>query len=81
MKPKHMLDINICIYLMKHQPPEVREQFSACFVGDMVILAVTLTELEFGISRAGRAAQAANRTVAVSREPASFLGRVVLTRL
>ena len=26
MKPKYMLDTNICIYLMKHQPPEVRER-------------------------------------------------------
>ena len=25
MKPKYMLDTNICIYLMKHQPADVRE--------------------------------------------------------
>jgi len=24
MNTKYMLDTNICIYLMKHQPPEVR---------------------------------------------------------
>ena len=42
MKSKYMLDTNICIYLMKHQPPEVRERFASCFVGDVVISAVTL---------------------------------------
>jgi tRNA(fMet)-specific endonuclease VapC len=44
MKPTYMLDTNICIYLMKHQPPEVRERFAACFVGDVVISAVTAAE-------------------------------------
>ena len=50
MNPKYMLDTNICIYLMKHQPPEVRERFAQCFVGDVIISAVTLAELEFGIA-------------------------------
>ena len=50
MKPKFMLDTNICIYLMKHQPPQVRARFAECFVGDVVISAITLAELEFGIA-------------------------------
>ncbi len=62
MKPKYMLDTNICIYLMKHQPPEVRERFASCFVGDVVISAVTLAELEFGIACSSVAAQASNRS-------------------
>lgn len=62
MKPKFMLDTNICIYLMKHQPPEVRARFAFCFVGDVVISAVTLAELEFGIACANLATQAANRS-------------------
>jgi tRNA(fMet)-specific endonuclease VapC len=45
-----MLDTNICIYLMKHQPPEVRARFAQCFVGDVVISAITLAELEFGVA-------------------------------
>lgn len=49
MKPKYMLDTNICIYLMKHQPPEVRQKFAECFVGDVVMSAITLAELEYGI--------------------------------
>ncbi len=52
-----MLDTNICIYLMKHQPPEVRERFAAYFVGDVVISAITLAELEFGISCTSAASQ------------------------
>ncbi len=50
MKPKYMLDTNICIYLMKHQPPEVRNKFEECFVGDVVMSAITLAELEYGIA-------------------------------
>ena len=53
MKPKYMLDTNICIYLMKHQPPEVSARFADCFVGDVVISAITLAELEFGTACSG----------------------------
>ncbi len=61
-----MLGTNICIYLMKHQPPEVRERFAACFVGDVVMSAMTLAELEFGIACSGLAVQAANRAALAS---------------
>ena len=61
MSPKYMLVTNISIYLMKHQPPEVRERFAACFVGDAVISAVTLAELEYGIACTSAAPQVANR--------------------
>jgi tRNA(fMet)-specific endonuclease VapC len=50
MKPRFMLDTNICIYLMKHQPPEVRDRFAECFIGDVVISAITLAELEYGVA-------------------------------
>lgn len=53
MKPRFMLDTNICIYLMKHQPPQVRARFAECFVGDVVISAITLAELEFGVACSG----------------------------
>jgi tRNA(fMet)-specific endonuclease VapC len=62
MKPKYMLDTNICIYLMKHQPPHVRARFAECFVGDVVISAITLAELEFGVACSGDA-QAKNQTL------------------
>ena len=53
MKPRYMLDTNICIYLMKHQPLEVRARFDECFVGEVVISAITLAELEFGVAASG----------------------------
>ena len=55
MKPKYMLDTNICIYLMKHQPIEVAERFAQCFVGDVVISSITLAELAYGVVCSGDA--------------------------
>ena len=55
MNPKYMLDTNICIYLMKHQPPAVQARFAECFVGDVVISAITLAELEYGVACSGNA--------------------------
>lgn len=53
MTPKFMLDTNMCIYLMKHQPPEVAARFAQCFVGEVVISAITVAELEFGVACSG----------------------------
>lgn len=53
MTSKFMLDTNMCIYLMKHQPPEVAARFAQCFVGEVVISAITLAELEFGVACSG----------------------------
>jgi tRNA(fMet)-specific endonuclease VapC len=61
MSPKFMLDTNICIYLIKHQPPEVRQRFEVCFIGDIVISAITLAELEYGIACSAPDAQAINQ--------------------
>ena len=46
----YMLDTNMCIYLMKNQPEVVAQRFAQCFVGDVVMSAITLAELEFGVS-------------------------------
>lgn len=53
MTPKYLLDTNICIYLMKHQPQEVAVRFAQCFVGEVVISAITLAELEYGVACSG----------------------------
>ena len=53
--PRYMLDTNICIYLMKHQPPQVRARFAECYVGDVVISSITLAELEYGVACSGTA--------------------------
>lgn len=53
MSARYMLDTNICIYLMKNQPPVVREKFAQCYVGDVVISAITLSELAYGVACSG----------------------------
>ncbi len=51
MTPKYMLDTNMCIYLMKNQPASVAARFAECYFGDVVISAVTLAELQYGVVR------------------------------
>ncbi|MGE3152469.1 MAG: type II toxin-antitoxin system VapC family toxin [Nitrospiraceae bacterium] len=48
---KVMLDTNICIYLIKKQPPSVLERFTDHPVGDIGISVITLAELEYGASK------------------------------
>lgn len=48
--PRYMLDTNMCIYLMKNQPREVAERFAQCYVGDVVMSAITYAELEYGVA-------------------------------
>lgn len=44
-----MLDTNICIYLIKNQPLSVAARFAACYRGEVVISAITLAELQYGV--------------------------------
>jgi tRNA(fMet)-specific endonuclease VapC len=53
MKPLYMLHTNMCIYLMRHEAPEVQARFDRCFVGEVVISAITLAELEFEVACSG----------------------------
>lgn len=48
---KVMLDTNICIYIIKRQPPAVLDRFSGFVVGDVGISMITLAELEYGASK------------------------------
>lgn len=50
---RYMFDTNMCIYLMKHQPPQVAGRFAQCFEGDVVLSAITLAELEYGVAVSG----------------------------
>ena len=47
---RYMLDTNMCIYLMKNQPVQVAKRFAECYVGDVVMSAITLAELEYGVT-------------------------------
>jgi tRNA(fMet)-specific endonuclease VapC len=40
----------MCIYLMKNQPEQVAKRFAECFVGDVVMSAITYAELEYGVA-------------------------------
>ncbi len=48
--PRYLLDTSVCIYLMKNQPEEVARRFAQCYVGDVVMSAITFAELEYGVA-------------------------------
>jgi tRNA(fMet)-specific endonuclease VapC len=51
----YMLDTNICIHVMKHYPPELREQFNA-LAEQLCISSITLGELHYGAEKSARRA-------------------------
>jgi tRNA(fMet)-specific endonuclease VapC len=61
---KLMLDTNICIYLMRHQPPQVVARMAALRQGDAVMSAVTYAELRYGIEVRPELAPAAEAALA-----------------
>ena len=58
MKPRYMLDTNICIYIAKHQPPEVKARFERLKPGQLVMSAITYGELYYGASKSNQRAKA-----------------------
>ena len=48
---KYMLDTNICIYAMKHKPPEAIKNFLMHDPDDMCISAITYGELMHGVEK------------------------------
>lgn len=48
---RYLLDTNICIYLIRHHPPEVAARFAQLDYGDVVMSAITLAELRYGVER------------------------------
>lgn len=48
---KYLLDTNICIYIIKKKPSQVFEKLEALQINDVGISAITLAELEYGISK------------------------------
>ena len=48
---KYLLDTNICIYLLKHQPKSVLDRFASCHVGEVAISAITWAELLRGLDK------------------------------
>jgi len=52
---KVMLDTNICIYLIKRQPPNILDRFLSHPVGDIGISSITAAELAYGVSKSRHA--------------------------
>ena len=48
---KYLLDTNICIYLIKNKPIEVREKFQSIKIGHIGISSITLAELQYGVMK------------------------------
>ncbi len=48
---KYMLDTNICIYLINHNPLHVRKHFLAQTLDDIGVSAITVAELQYGIQK------------------------------
>jgi len=51
----YMLDTNICIYVMKHYPPDLRDKFNA-LADQLCISSITLGELHYGAEKSARRA-------------------------
>jgi tRNA(fMet)-specific endonuclease VapC len=52
----HMLDTNICIYVMKAYPAELQDRFNT-LAEQLCISSITLGELHHGAEKSGRRAQ------------------------
>jgi tRNA(fMet)-specific endonuclease VapC len=50
---KYMLDTNILIYLIKHRPVHVLDRFRQHDLSDICVSAITVAELEYGVSKSG----------------------------
>jgi tRNA(fMet)-specific endonuclease VapC len=53
---QYMLDTNICIYVIKNRPAELREQFDR-LAEQICISTITLAELYFGVEKPNRRIQ------------------------
>lgn len=51
----YMLDTNICIYAIKHHPPQVEEIMKQKLDAGLCISAITLAELEHGVQNSRQA--------------------------
>ena len=48
---KVLLDTNICIYMIKKKPPEVRQHLEKLALGDIAISSITVAELQYGVTK------------------------------
>ena len=67
---KYLLDTNICIYLIRKNPPTIVQRFQALRKGEVAISAITWAELCCGIRKDG-----AGAVEALLSQPAGQRGR------
>ena len=48
---KYLIDTNICIYIINRRPPEVISKFKRTDLGMIGISTITLSELQYGVSK------------------------------
>jgi len=48
---KYLLDTDICIYLINHNPLHVRRHFQAQTLGDIGVSSITVAELQYGAQK------------------------------
>jgi len=65
--PRYMLDTNMCIYLIKHQPECVARRFAACGVGEVIMSAITFAELDYGVAMCAKPQQESSKLDALTR--------------
>jgi len=58
MNTRYMLDTDMCIYIAKHRPPEVRARFERLKPGQLIMSAITYGELCYGASKSSQQASA-----------------------
>jgi len=53
----YLLDTNICIYVIQHKPPEVRQHFEQHHIRDIAVSAITVAELQYGVEKSQQRAR------------------------
>jgi len=51
---KYLIDTNICIYIMNKKPVDVIQKFKQVKIGEIGISTITISELQFGISKSNQ---------------------------
>lgn len=64
MAVRYLLDTNICIYIAKHNPPEVRARFARHKAEELAMSVVTFGELRYGAEKS----QAQKKLLAVLKQ-------------
>jgi len=78
MNTRYMLDTDICIYIAKRRPPEIRARFERLKPGQMVMSVITYGELYYGASKSNQRAKAlAELDTAIRGIPVEDLTRSV----